>query len=329
MSSISLIIPTYNNDSTLRACLESIKKQSLVPNEIIIADGHSTDDSINIAKEYDCKIVYEDRGTRAAACNEALKIAQGDIIVFTDSDIVADKEWLKNLSETFNKMDHEVACVAGPHLEYPDESLFGKAVSAIYDTIFGGRWSEQVKSIFDKEERFVQSAAGCNAAYRREAIEEVLPFNESLLTAEDTDINYRLIQKGKKLFFTPSAIIYHQRPQRHKTFRNKSKKYAIGKIQFFRTHKVGLELWHLLPVLYFLTGLFLSIVLFVNLWIGVGVAVYFGLYIIAIQIASIVQTIKYRQWQFLFMLPLMFIEGHIFWSLGILQEIFASKKKRD
>ncbi len=329
MISVSLIIPTYNNGSTLRPCLESIKKQSLVPNEIIIADGHSTDDSINIAKEYDCKIVYEDRGTRAAACNEALKIAQGDIIVFTDSDVVTDKEWLENLVETFNKMDSEVACVAGPHLEYPNESLFGKAVSAIYNTVFGGRWSDQVKSIFDNKERFIQSAAGCNAAYRREALEEVLPFNESLLTAEDTDINYRLTQKGKKLFFTPSAIVYHQRPQKHKAFRNKSKKYAIGKIQFFRTHKTGLELWHLLPVLYFLTGLFLLTTLFVNLWIGIGVAVYFGIYLIVINVVSIAQAIRYRHWQFLFMLPLMFIEGHLFWSLGVLQEIFASKKKSD
>lgn len=329
MTSIALIIPTFNNESTLRACLESIKKQSLAPNEIIIADGYSTDNSINIAKEFDCKIVYENRGTRAAACNEALKVAQGDLIAFTDSDVIADNGWLENIVETFKKIDTEIACVAGPHLEYPDESLFGKAVSAIYNTIFGGRWSEQAKSIFDDQERFVQSAAGCNAVYRREALEEVLPFNESLLTAEDADINFRLIQKGKKIFFTPNAIVYHQRPQKHKSFRNKSRKYAIGKIQFFRTHKAGLELWHLIPLLYFLTGLFISIALFVNLWSWVGLVAYFGIYLVTIKIVSVIQSIRYKQWQFLFMLPIMFIEGHLYWSIGILQEIFSTKKKRD
>ncbi len=326
MTNISLIIPTFNNESTLRACLESISKQNLVPSETIIADGYSTDNTINIAKEFDCKIVYENRGTRAAACNEALKVAQGDIIAFTDSDVVVDKGWLENIVEAFNKMDIEVACVAGPHLEYPDESLFGRAVSAVYNTIFGGRWSEQAKSIFDKQERFVQSAAGCNAAYRRESLEEVLPFNESLLTAEDTDINYRLIQRGKRLFFTPNAIVYHQRPQKHKSFRNKSRKYAIGKIQFFRVHKAGLELWHLIPLLYFFTGIFLSLALFVNLWAGIGLAAYFGAYLIVIKIISVIQAIKYRQWKFLFMLPIMFFEGHLFWSIGILQEVFSAKK---
>ncbi len=59
MSSISLIIPTFNSASTLKACLESIKKQTLQPDEIIIADGHSTDETIEIAKNFNCSVVLE------------------------------------------------------------------------------------------------------------------------------------------------------------------------------------------------------------------------------------------------------------------------------
>ena len=76
MSSVSLIIPTYNNEPTLRACLDSIKKQTLSPLEVIIADGHSSDETISIAKEFGCKIVFEEGGTRAAACNVALEAAE-------------------------------------------------------------------------------------------------------------------------------------------------------------------------------------------------------------------------------------------------------------
>ncbi len=329
MSSISLIIPTFNSASTLKACLESIKKQTLQPDEIIIADGHSTDETIEIAKNFNCIVVLEEGGTRAAACNVALGIAKGNIIAFTDSDVITKEDWLAKLVEGFsNQHPVEIACVTGPNIEYPNESLFGKAVSGVYNTFLGGSWSEQVKSIFKKEERYVQSAAGCNVAYKREILDEVLPFNESLLTAEDTDINFKLIQKGYYLYFTPEAIVYHQRPQTHRSFRKKSEKYAIGKIQFFRIHKTGIELWHMLPPLYFITGIFIGLALFANVWIGLGLAGYFGLYLFTILLASVIQTIRFRQWKFLILLPIMFIEGHISWSKGIFKGIFYNKKSK-
>ncbi len=328
MTSVSLIIPTYNNASTLRACLVSVKKQTLSPSEIIIADGHSSDDTVNIAKEFGCKIIYEEGGTRAAACNAALSIAEGELIAFTDSDVIAKEDWLENLVSTLNTIgDESVVCITGPNIEYPNESLFGKAVEAIYNTFLGGGWSEQARSIFNKEGRFVESAAGCNVLYKRDALNEVLPFNESLLTAEDTDINFKLLKKGYKLYFTPEAIVFHQRPQNHKSFRSKSKKYAIGKIQFFKEHKTGLELWHLLPSLYFITGIFLFFGLFASLWIWVGIVAYFGSYLIVIKLVSIIQAIRFREWKYLFLLPLMFMEGHLSWSSGILKEIFVPMKR--
>lgn len=327
MIKISLIIPTYNNESTLQNCLDSIKRQTLKPTEIIIADGHSTDNTINIAKKFNCKLVYEERGTRAAACNAALEIAEGDLIAFTDSDVIAKEDWLEKLVFTLEKKSEEnIICITGPNLEYPNESLFGKAVTAIYNSFLGGGWSEQARSIFNKEERLVESAAGCNAIYNKNALSTVLPFNESLLTAEDTDINYKLLKKGFKLYFTPDAIVYHRRPQKHKTLCSKSKKYARGKIQFFKEHKTGLELWHLLPVIYFITGIFLIFSLFVSLWTWVVIVAYFGLYLLVVILISLIQAAKFQQWKFIFLLPIMFIEGHITWSMGILLEIFLPMK---
>ena len=138
MVSVSLIIPTYNNAPTLRACLESIKKQTLTPLEIIIADGHSIDETISIAEEFECTIVYEEGGTRSAACNVALEKAKGELIAFTDSDVIADEKWLEELVSTLDKMgDSTIACITGPNVEYPNESIFGKAVIAIYNTFLG------------------------------------------------------------------------------------------------------------------------------------------------------------------------------------------------
>ncbi len=328
MSSISVLIPTFNNESTIKECLRSIDKQSLKPTEIIVIDGHSIDKTVDIAKEFECKILFEQGGSRAAACNVGVPQAVGELIVFIDADAVAKENWLESIVKAFEAPHSTpVACVTGPNIEYPNESFLGKAVSAIYNTFIGGNWTEHIQSIFNESKRYVQSAAGCNAAYIRKHLEEVMPFNENLLTTEDTDINYRLLLKGYAIYFESNAIVYHQRPQTHKAYRKKAKKYAIGKVQFFRVHKTGLNLGHLLPPLYFTTGIFLILSIFANYWIGVGIAGYFGLYLLSVLIASIVQSIRYKEWKYLFILPIMFFEGHLWWSFGILQETFFPRKK--
>ncbi|MHA2357487.1 MAG: glycosyltransferase [Candidatus Heimdallarchaeaceae archaeon] len=326
MNSISVIIPTYNNSKTLNECLESLKKQTLQPHEIVVVDGHSIDDTIEIAKKHDCRILFEEGGSRAAACNVGMQQVEGDFIAFIDADAIAKEDWLENLISGFEEHhDHKVACVTGPNIEYPNETLFGKAVSAVYDTFIGGNWSEHIQSIFNQEKRYVQSAAGCNALYIKKYLDEVMPFNESLITTEDTDINYRLIQSGYVIYFEPKAIVYHQRPQTHKSYRNKAKKYARGKIQFFRVHKTGLDIGHILPPLYFMTIIFILAALFANYWISLGLAGYFGIYFITLIFTSIIQAIRFREWKFVFMLPSMFLEGHLWWSIGILQEIFLPR----
>ena len=287
MNSVSVVIPTYNSGSTIEDCLESLMKQTKPPEEIIIVDGHSKDSTVEIAKEYECKILYEEGGSRAAACNVGVPEAKGDYVVFIDADAIAKEDWLENLIAAFD-LDHgrEVGCTTGPNIEYPNETDFGKAVSAVYDTFIGGNWTEHIKSIFNKENRYVQSAAGCNAAYKRSALNEAMPFNENLITAEDTEINYKLIKSGYSIYFEPNAIVYHQRPQSHKAYRNKAKKYARGKIQFFRAHKVGLDFGHILPPFYFITGIFLTLAILANYWVGLGVAGYFGIYLLTITFAA-------------------------------------------
>ena len=89
MTSISLIIPTFNNASTIRDCLDSISRQTLSPDAVIVVDGHSTDDTVEIAKQFECQIYYEDGGSRAAACNVGIAHSTGDIIAFIDADAIA------------------------------------------------------------------------------------------------------------------------------------------------------------------------------------------------------------------------------------------------
>lgn len=324
---ISVLIPTLNNEQTIGACLESIQKQSLKPDEIIVIDGYSSDKTVEIARKYKCNILFEERRTRAAACNTGLRNATGDIIIFTDGDCIAKENWIEELIKSFEcNEDGSIVAITGPNVEYPKESLFGKAVNAIYSSLIGGRWSEQSQSIFNMKPRYVKSAAGCNVAYRRKCFDEVGLFNEDLITAEDSEFNFRLREKGYKIYFNPSAVVYHRRPQNHKSFRNKARRYAEGKVQVFRIHQHGINAWHLLPPFYIsllvllaFGSIFQTELLYCFLFV-------FGTYVLSVLVSTIVSAIRYRKIQFLYLLPVMYIEGHLWWSIGIFSKIFGVNK---
>ena len=96
MIKVSFIIPTLNASSVLENCLKSIKIQSFSSFEIIIIDGGSTDNTLNIAKKYQAKIFKNILKTAEAGKAIGVKKATGQYIALIDSDnILPTKNWLK------------------------------------------------------------------------------------------------------------------------------------------------------------------------------------------------------------------------------------------
>src|SRR5579859_3755003 len=101
---ISFITTVYNEEQTIGELLDSLLLQSKMPDEIIIVDGGSSDDTVkkiekirlNI-KEYQGRFVLiSKKGKRSIGRNEAVKQAKGEIIVCSDAGCILDKNWLKN-----------------------------------------------------------------------------------------------------------------------------------------------------------------------------------------------------------------------------------------
>ncbi len=107
--SISIVIPTYNSAKTLRMCLESIKDQDYTGHtEIIIADGGSTESTLEIAQKYTDKIYPNPLKTGEAGKAAGVKHAKNDIIALIDSDnILPSRDWLFRMTEPFK--DREIA----------------------------------------------------------------------------------------------------------------------------------------------------------------------------------------------------------------------------
>jgi len=107
MISVSFVIPTLNADKVLQTCLASIKKQiTKYKYEIIIADGGSTDNTINIAKNYRAKIAANPLKTVEAGKAVGVKIAKGQYICLIDSDnIIPNTNWLNKMLEPFSNKE--------------------------------------------------------------------------------------------------------------------------------------------------------------------------------------------------------------------------------
>jgi len=106
--SCSIGILTFNSASSLRACLESVKEFD----DVVICDGGSTDDTVAIASEYGCKIVYQDKRFKnpdntiadfSGVRNQQLDAARFDWFMFVDSDEYISKELAEEIREVIAK----------------------------------------------------------------------------------------------------------------------------------------------------------------------------------------------------------------------------------
>lgn len=165
--SISVIIPTLQSSRTIERCLRSIRAcdypQSQV--QIIIIDGHSSDDTVGIARRFGARIVMASRRGPTMARITGLAEATGDIVAFTDADVIVDPLWLKN--GVARLMEHPKSAVGGP-LQATEQNSFAQAMQEVFELVetFG------VQHQIVEREREVMMLPTANMLVPRNALKE-------------------------------------------------------------------------------------------------------------------------------------------------------------
>jgi glycosyltransferase involved in cell wall biosynthesis len=108
---VSVVIPTLNEAGNILEAVTTIQKELAYPKEIIVVDGNSTDGTIQIVKETNCKLIIEPRRGYGLALRTGFKHAKGDIIVMVDGDGTYEVKHINRLLETMTKNDAEL-CLA-------------------------------------------------------------------------------------------------------------------------------------------------------------------------------------------------------------------------
>ena len=138
----SIVVPAYNEEDYIGACLESLQNQDFKqPYEIIVVNNNSQDNTELIAKNFNVKVVNELARGVCNARQAGLDIAKASIIISTDADTTFPTDWLSRIAKSFKENPKAVAVAGSPC--FTDAPLWGRvtvwigiAAVKIYKKIF-------------------------------------------------------------------------------------------------------------------------------------------------------------------------------------------------
>ncbi|MBW3569424.1 glycosyltransferase family 2 protein [Candidatus Parcubacteria bacterium] len=114
---VSIIIPVYNEENYLRACLDSVAAQRVMADEVIVVNNNSTDKSLEIAKSYKfVKVLSEEHQGIVFARNRGFNAARSDIIGRIDADSILAEDWVLRVKNAFK--DEAISAISGPSRFY-------------------------------------------------------------------------------------------------------------------------------------------------------------------------------------------------------------------
>ena len=105
---ISIIIPAYNAAKYIKRCIISLLNQTYKNIEIIVVNDGSTDNTLDILKNYDIKVINQENLGVSCARNNGLKNCSGDYITFVDSDDYVDKNYIEDIVNILNKYKYDI-----------------------------------------------------------------------------------------------------------------------------------------------------------------------------------------------------------------------------
>jgi glycosyltransferase involved in cell wall biosynthesis len=224
---VSVVVPSYNGDRTLKACLESLQKLNYPDYEIILVDDGSSDTTRQIAFA-NPKVRYfhhEQNLGLSVARNTGIAAATGEIIAFTDSDCRADEDWLYYLVGSLLSTDF--VAVGGPNLLPPEDSLIAAAVMVSP----GGPAHVMLN------DRQAEHVPGCNMAVYKWVLAEIGGFDPIFRRAgDDVDICWRLQHAEHKIGFNPAAFVWHYRRSTIRDYLKQQHGYGEAEALLVRKH---------------------------------------------------------------------------------------------
>jgi len=192
---ISVVIPAYNEEKYITACLSSLKHQIYTDFEIIIVDNASTDNTAQLARVFTDRIIFEPMLGVARARQAGFDAARGNIIVSADADTLFESDWLLKIIRKFDK-DRELIAICGHMIFYDGDRISRWITGSPLKFILSVNYFMGLKSFF-----------GCNFAVRKKYFKWCGGFNLHMNQNEELELAQRLKKFGK-IEYCPDIVAY-------------------------------------------------------------------------------------------------------------------------
>ncbi len=249
---LSVIIPTRERPDRMARCVRSILA-NVYPStryEVIIADNVPRTNATAevVAREFaDAPVRYirEDSPGSASARNRGLTLAEGEIVAFTDDDVIADTHWLAELARAFScAVEAPISCVTG--LVMPMELT---SQAQVWFEQYGGFSPGFERRLYNMSNHHPHTplypfragifGTGNNMAFRRRALAAIGNFDPALgngtpaLGGVDSEVLLRMILRGYTLLYEPSAIVHHAHRADYDGLRRQIYSYGVGLTAYY------------------------------------------------------------------------------------------------
>jgi glycosyltransferase involved in cell wall biosynthesis len=265
---ISVIIPTFNSVKELTKCLESLKTQTISNEnyEVIVVDDGSTDDTKNVVAKYPIKYFYQQNRGPAAARNQGVSNAQGEIVLFTDADCEPQPNWIEEMIKPME--DPQIVGVKGAYKTHQKE-LVPRLVQIEYEHRY-----ERMKKF-----KYIDFIDTYSAGYRKGIFLKYKGFDERYPKAsvEDQEFSFRLSKDGHKMVFNPNAVVFHKHSAGLIDYLKKKYKIAFWKAFLLKRHPGKVKTDTHTP-----QTLKIQMLLALGVFLGIGGPFYISLYYLSV-----------------------------------------------
>ncbi|MGK2948761.1 MAG: glycosyltransferase family 2 protein [Acidimicrobiales bacterium] len=242
-TTVSIIVPMLNERARIPACLAGLEAQTypLERLEVLVVDGGSTDGSLDLVEELQegrpwLRLVSNPDGRASAAFNRGVEAASGEVIVLLSSHGEVGSDFVelsvRSLAET---RAGGVGGILRHTGDDPDGTAIGLAMTSPIGMASPFRYATTRRTV---------DTIG-HPAYRRDVLEEVGPFDESLERNSDYELNHRIRRLGYELVFDPSIVTLYRPRGSLKELAKQFWWYGRWKAHVVHRHPDSLKLRHL------------------------------------------------------------------------------------
>lgn len=210
---VSVVIPTWNGRELLQGALDSLDRQAFGEFDVIVVDNGSTDGTVEYLRSSRPAVelvAFADNVGFAGAVNAGIAAAASDYVALLNNDMDLDPAWLGELVAALDAHP-EAGSATSKQLIASSRELLDGAGDLV--TWYGATWRRghgvRDDGQYDVAAELASACAGA-ALYRRTALDDVGPFEESFFAyLEDTDWGLRAQLRGWSCRWVPSSVAYH------------------------------------------------------------------------------------------------------------------------